>query len=155
MSVKGVIEIPAGSWYKYEVDKADGSLVVDRMLNQSVPFNYGFIPDTLCDDGDPLDVFVVSEHPIAPLAKVKLTILGVLICMDNGESDDKLLACIEGSPESEGFGVQKINAYLQSYKEGFEVLHHGDAEVAQKVLDVASARYSSYTETVFWDDEDL
>src|SRR5437868_11382710 len=96
--VEAIVEIPKGSFYKYEIDKDDGNLVLDRPMNQSIPYNYGFIPETLCGDGDPLDVFIVSYHPIPPLTKVEVVIVGVLKCIDNGEEDDKIIAMIAGEP---------------------------------------------------------
>jgi inorganic pyrophosphatase len=128
--VNAIVEMPKGSSYKYEVNKEDGGLKLDRPLNQSIPFNYGFIPETLCQDGDPLDVFVLSHHPIPPLTKVEVNILGVLKCTDNGIEDDKLVASLVGE---EGTEVSLVNSipyiltYLNTYKSGFEVLAFEDA----------------------------
>jgi inorganic pyrophosphatase len=120
--IKAVIEMPQGSYLKYEQDKATGSLAVDRILNQPVPYNYGYIPGTLCGDGDPLDVFIVCEEPIHPLAVVKIEIVGALRCTDNGDSDDKIIAHLVGDKERHGaFGLSLIKNYLETYKSGFQV----------------------------------
>ncbi|MGN0904725.1 MAG: inorganic diphosphatase, partial [Alphaproteobacteria bacterium] len=67
--VPGVIEVPKGSKYKYELDKKSGLIRVDRVLYSSVhyPANYGFIPRTYCDDRDPLDILVLGQEPVYPL----------------------------------------------------------------------------------------
>lgn len=128
-----IIEIPQGSVLKYEVDKSDGTLMVDRMLNQPVPYNYGYLPRTLQNDGDPLDIFVVGNIPIQPLAKVRVELIGVLKCLDNGVEDDKLLAIIEGDETGSRFmGTDIVRTYLSSYKKGFEVISFGDKEEAMK-----------------------
>lgn len=129
------VEMPQGSILKYEIDKITGCLIVDRMLNQPVPYNYGcFLENTLCGDGDPLDVFILGNVPIYPLTRVKVELLGVLRCQDNGESDDKLIAMIEGdNTGSEFMGTDIIRTYLTSYKSGFIVLGWGDALEALEV----------------------
>jgi inorganic pyrophosphatase len=132
--MKAIIEIPQHSIYKYEVNKNTGVLELDRVLKQGVPYNYGFIPETLCDDGDQLDVYVLGDMPIHPLTHVEIEILAVLVCMDNGESDDKLIAKIAGSdwPESNSQS-DVIASYLSSYKKGFKVLSFGGKEEAMKI----------------------
>jgi inorganic pyrophosphatase len=132
MKITAVVEIPQGSCYKYEVDKETGALTIDRPLNQPVPYNYGFIPNTLCDDGDALDVFVMTEDPIVPLTRVKIVPVAVLKCTDNGKGDDKIIATLEGDPYPES-GISIISTYLTSYKTGFVVNSIGDEEEAKKV----------------------
>jgi inorganic pyrophosphatase len=93
--VNVVIEVPTGSEpIKYEMDKASGALVVDRFLYTSMhyPGNYGFIPNTLSDDGDPCDVVVVNHRAIIPGAIMRCRIIGVLIMEDEAGGDEKLLA---------------------------------------------------------------
>jgi inorganic pyrophosphatase len=89
-----VIEIPAGSKNKYELDKRSGILKLDRVLYSSVvyPANYGFIPRSYCDDGDPLDVLVLGQEPVAPLTMVFVRPIGVMHMRDQGKADDKVLA---------------------------------------------------------------
>jgi inorganic pyrophosphatase len=135
-----VVEIPQGSYYKYEQDKKDGSLVLDRPLNQPVPYNYGFIPGTLCGDGDPLDVFILSDDPIYPLTKVRVTLVGVLRCTDNGHEDDKLLAVIAGEKEHTS-GMHIIMRYLQTYKTGFVINEVGDKDKALEVYNNSVEMY--------------
>src|SRR5690606_34807969 len=92
--VNGIIEIPKGSRAKYELNKESGMLMLDRVLYSSVyyPANYGFIPQTYCDDGDPLDILVLSQIEIQPLTIVNARIIGVMRMLDQGEADDKLIA---------------------------------------------------------------
>lgn len=92
--VSSIIEISKNSRAKYELDKDSGMLMLDRVLYSSVyyPANYGFIPQTYCDDGDPLDILVLSQIEIQPLTLVKAKIIGVMRMLDQGEADDKLIA---------------------------------------------------------------
>ncbi len=92
--VNAIIEIPKGSRAKYELDKETGLLKLDRVLYSSVyyPANYGFIPRTYCDDGDPLDILVLSQIEMQPLTLVEAKIIGVMRMLDGGEADDKLIA---------------------------------------------------------------
>jgi inorganic pyrophosphatase len=92
--VRAIIEISAGSRAKYELDKSSGLLRLDRVLYSSVhyPANYGFIPRTLGDDHDPLDILVLSQINIEPLCIVRAKVIGVMRMVDSGEGDDKILA---------------------------------------------------------------
>lgn len=144
--IQAIIEIPQGSLLKYEVDKSDGLLIVDRVLNQPIPYNYGYIPNTLCGDGDPLDVFVLGNISVAPLSKLKIELLGVLHCIDNGEEDDKLIAMIVGNEEARHMGTDIIRTYLNTYKTGFEILSQGDAEEAAAVLKLSQFIYEAKDE---------
>jgi inorganic pyrophosphatase len=89
-----VIEIPKGSKVKYELDKPTGLLRVDRMLYSSVhyPANYGFLPRTYCDDNDPLDVLVLGNEPVQPLAIMRARAIGVMHMRDEGQGDEKIIA---------------------------------------------------------------
>ena len=137
-----IIEMPQGCILKYEVNKEDGSLMVDRMLNQPVPYNYGYFPGTLQNDGDPLDVFVIGNIPIHPLTKVRVELIGVLKCMDNGVEDDKILAIIEGDETgSRHIGTDIVRSYLTSYKKGFEILEMGDSEEAHRIYNESLDQY--------------
>jgi inorganic pyrophosphatase len=96
--VPAVIEIPRGSKLKYEIDKKTGLLVLDRVLYSSVhyPANYGFIPRTLADDGDALDILVLMQEPVEPLTIVRARALGGLKMRDDKGEDDKIVAvCID------------------------------------------------------------
>ena len=89
-----VIEIEKGSKKKYELDKETGSLILDRILYTSThyPSNYGLIPRTYADDGDPLDVLVVCSEVIQPLSLVRCYPIGVLAMLDQGSLDEKIIA---------------------------------------------------------------
>jgi inorganic pyrophosphatase len=89
-----VIEIPKGSKNKYELDKETGLLRLDRVLYSAVyyPADYGFIPRTYCDDGDPLDVLVLSQEPVYPLTIVEARAIGVMRMRDEKGKDDKVVA---------------------------------------------------------------
>jgi inorganic pyrophosphatase len=98
--VKAIIEIPKGSRAKYELDKESGLLKLDRVLYSSVyyPANYGFIPQSYCDDRDPLDILILSQINIEPLCLVNADIIGVMRMTDQNESDDKLIAVATDDP---------------------------------------------------------
>lgn len=89
-----VIEIQKGSKQKYELDKKTGFLILDRILYTSThyPANYGFIPHTLAQDGDPLDVLVLCSEGLLPLSLVKVYPIGVITMNDNGSDDEKIIA---------------------------------------------------------------
>lgn len=96
--VPAVIEIPRGSRHKYEVDKPTGFLRLDRVLYSAVhyPANYGFIPRTHADDGDPLDILVLMQEPVEPLTIVRARALGGLRMVDDKGGDDKIVGvCID------------------------------------------------------------
>jgi inorganic pyrophosphatase len=92
--VNGIIEIPQGTKAKYEVDKKTGLLRLDRVLYSAVfyPCNYGFIPQTLCGDGDPLDILVISSVSMERLSLVEAKVIGVMRMTDEGAPDDKIIA---------------------------------------------------------------
>jgi inorganic pyrophosphatase len=89
-----VIEIPKGSKVKYELDKTTGLLKVDRVLFSAVhyPANYGFLPRTYCDDGDPLDVLVLCQESVAPLCLMRARAIGLMQMRDDMGLDDKIIA---------------------------------------------------------------
>jgi len=92
--VNGIIEIPQGSRAKYELDKESGLIKLDRVLYSAVyyPINYGFIPRSLGEDKDPLDIVVLSRIDLVPLCLVETKVIGVMRMLDNGEADDKIIA---------------------------------------------------------------
>ena len=93
-SFPAIIEIPKGSTNKYELDKETGLLRLDRVLYSAVhyPADYGFIPRTFCDDGDPLDVLILSQEPVHPLTIVEGRAIGVMRMRDEKGIDDKVVA---------------------------------------------------------------
>lgn len=88
------VEIPKGSKVKYELDKETGLLKVDRVLFSAVhyPANYGFIPRTYCDDGDPLDVLVLGQEPVEPMCMMRARAIGMMQMRDDKGLDDKIIA---------------------------------------------------------------
>lgn len=95
--VNGIIEIPKNTRAKYELDKESGLLKLDRVLYSSMyyPANYGFIPQTYCDDKDPLDIVVLSQTTVVPMCIVSAKVIGVMRMLDGGELDDKIIAVAE------------------------------------------------------------
>ena len=89
-----VVEIPKGSKKKYELDKETGLIILDRILYTSThyPANYGFIPRTYADDGDPLDVLLLCSEPLEPLTLCRAYPIGVISMIDNGRNDEKIIA---------------------------------------------------------------
>jgi len=96
-----IVEVPKGSKTKYELDKKSGLIRVDRILFSSVhyPANYGFIPQTYCDDRDPLDALVLGQEAIVPLAIMRARPIGVMKMRDQNEEDDKIIAVHVDDPE--------------------------------------------------------
>lgn len=95
--VNGIIEIPRGSRAKYEIDKESGLIKLDRVLYASMyyPLNYGFIPQTLGEDNDPLDIVVLTQVSVVPRCMVPSKVIGVMRMIDRGEADDKIIAVAE------------------------------------------------------------
>jgi len=89
-----IVEIPKGSKNKYEIDKETGLIALDRVMHtsQDMPFDYGFVPQTLWEDGDPLDVVILTTYPLHPGILVKVRPVGMMDMVDDGESDVKIIA---------------------------------------------------------------
>src|SRR5271168_238584 len=122
-----VIEIPMGSSVKYELDKETGLLKLDRILYSAVyyPANYGFIPQTLAEDDDPLDVLVLCQEPVAPLTLVHARAIGLMTMIDSGKRDHKILAVAVNDPEYNGVNqadelpvhrLSMLRRFFQDYK---------------------------------------
>ncbi len=122
------IEISARSKNKYELDKETGALILDRILSTSTnyPQNYGFIPRTLSEDGDPLDVLVLCSEPIIPLALTLAKPIGLLKMDDCGALDEKVIAVCSHDPLYNGFNdiselpphfADEISHFFSVYKE--------------------------------------
>ena len=152
-----VIEIPMGSSVKYELDKETGLLRMDRMLYSAVyyPANYGFIPQTLAEDGDPLDVLVLCQEAVAPLTLVAARAIGLMIMMDSGKRDHKILAVAMHDPEYDNFReanelpphrLSMLRRFFQDYKtlegKAVEVDEFQPAAAALPIIEEALARYS-------------
>jgi len=99
--VNAFIEIPAGSKVKYEYDEKTETMYVDRILYSSIqyPHNYGFIPETLGEDGDPLDILVIMQEPVFPGCYLKAKVIGIMHMTDQGEVDDKIIAVHANDPD--------------------------------------------------------
>ena len=126
-----IIEVPKGSTNKYELDKETGLLRLDRVLYSAVyyPADYGFIPRTYCDDGDPLDALVLSEEPVHPLTIVEARAIGVMRMRDEKGIDDKILAVSVRDPAYSHYvdkGQLPPHMFLQirRFFEDYKVLEH-------------------------------
>lgn len=134
--VNGLIEISQGSKVKYEIDKKTGLLILDRIIYSSFhyPVNYGFIPQTLGHDGDPLDILVMCSESIQPLCLVEATVIGNMQMIDNGEKDDKIIAVASNDPSINHIrDVDELPkhfiAVLKNYFENYKVLENKIVEI--------------------------
>ena len=110
-----VIEISKGSKKKYELDKETGLLILDRILYTSThyPANYGFIPRTFADDGDPLDVLVLCSEELLPLSLVRCYPIGVISMIDNGKYYEKIIAIPFSDPTYSGYrNIEELPAHV-------------------------------------------
>ena len=152
-----VIEIPRGSSVKYELDKQTGMLRLDRMLHSAVyyPATYGFIPQTLAEDDDPLDVLVLCQEPVDPLTLVEARAIGLMTMVDCGKRDHKILAIATKDPEFNSFTeadelpphrLAMIRRFFQDYKmlegKAVEVDELTSAKTAFPIILEALERYS-------------
>lgn len=155
-----VVEIPHGSFTKYEIDKKTGLVIVDRFQSMPVayPANYGTVSSTYADDGDNLDALVYTREPLPPGSMIKVRVIGVLPMVDGGEQDDKLIAVPVSSVDPHYDNIQditdlseiereRLSAFFRVYKqlpEGRKVVELQplqDKTQAQKILDAALKAY--------------
>lgn len=161
--VNGIIEIPKGSRGKYELDKESGMLILDRVLYSSVyyPSNYGFIPQTYCDDNDPLDILVLSQIEVVPMCIVHAKVIGVMRMLDNGEADDKIIAVaandmsvnhINDISELPPHSIKETRSFFEDYKklENKEVVVEDfqNKEVAFEIINKSIKDYIKYIESL-------
>jgi inorganic pyrophosphatase len=128
-TVNALIEISQGSRAKYEIDKTTGLLKLDRVIYSSFhyPVNYGFIPQTLGEDNDPLDILVICSESIQPLTLVQATVIGNMQMIDNGEKDDKIIAVATKDPTVNHF--TNVNELPKHFIEQYKVLENKVVEI--------------------------
>lgn len=156
--VMGLIEIPQGSRTKYEIDKKTGLLVLDRVIYSSFhyPVNYGFIPQTLGWDHDPLDILVLCSQSIQPLCLVEATVVGNMQMIDSGEYDDKIIAVATHDPsvnhirsieELPKHFISELRNYFEQYKvlenKQVQIENFQDKEAAYKIINEAIENYKT------------
>ncbi|MCM2302046.1 MAG: inorganic diphosphatase, partial [Flavobacteriaceae bacterium] len=156
--VNGIIEIPKGTRAKYELDKESGLLKLDRVLYSSVyyPANYGFIPQSYCDDKDPLDILILSQIDVVPLCIVPAKVIGVMRMLDGGEADDKIIAVAVGDPSVSHINdiselPQHFISELRNFFEDYKKLEHKtvvvedflNREIALKILNDSFKLYDN------------
>lgn len=151
-----IIEIPKGSKKKYELDKTTGLIKLDRILFTSThyPSNYGFIPRTLADDNDPLDVLVLCSEMLDPLTMVECYPIGVVKMVDNQEVDEKIIAIPFRDPVYSGYRdvstlPQHVLHEISHFFEVYKALEHSETSVKtildrEKAVEIIEASKKSY-----------
>jgi len=157
--VNVIVEVPIGGEpIKYELDKAAGTLVVDRFLHTPMryPGNYGFVPHTLSDDGDPIDVLIANTRPIVPGAVINVRPIGVLKMEDDGGGDEKIIAVpvpkltkryenVHNFTDLPTITREQIQHFFEHYKDLepgklVKLIGWGDAAEARRLIVEAIAR---------------
>jgi len=156
--VMGLIEISQGSRTKYEIDKETGLLILDRVIYSSFhyPVNYGFIPQTLGWDGDPLDILVLCSQSIQPLCLVEATVIGNMQMVDSGEYDDKIIAVATKDPSVNHISsieelpkhfISELRNYFEQYKvlenKQVQIENFQNKEEAYKIITAAIDHYKT------------
>jgi inorganic pyrophosphatase len=157
--VNALIEIPYGSNIKYEIDKDSGAVMVDRVMYSAVfyPANYGFVPNTLADDGDPADILVLNTYPLQAGSVIPCRLIGVLVMEDEAGMDEKLLAVPVSKidPTFEGINsledlpkatLNRIKNFFETYKmlepnKWVKVKDFAGKEKATEILEKAIKAY--------------
>ena len=152
-----IIEIPFGSSVKYELDKASGLIKLDRVLYSAVyyPANYGFIPQTLAEDDDPLDVLVLCQETVVPLTLIQARTIGLMTMIDTGKKDHKVIAVATKDPEFNAYyeasempphRLTMLRRFFQDYKQlegkAVEVDEIEPSKNAFPIIEDALHRYS-------------
>lgn len=145
-----IIEIPRGSKNKYEIDKETGIIALDRVMHsaQDYPFDYGFVPQTLWDDGDALDVVLLTTHPLAPGILVRARPIAVLSMVDGGDSDAKIIAVpvddprfadVQDMKDANQHVLKEIAHFFATYKQiqkkEVQVGEYEDAQAAKAAFE--------------------
>ena len=160
--VNVIVEVAIGGEpIKYEMDKEAGTLVVDRFLYTPMryPGNYGFVPHTLSEDGDPIDVLIANTRPIVPGAVINVRPVGVFKMVDDGGGDEKIIAVpvpkltrryehITNYTQLPPITLEQIQHFFEHYKDlepgkWVKVLGWGDAEEAKRLIEEAIARHAA------------
>ena len=152
-----IIEIPFGSSVKYELDKSSGLIKLDRVLYSAVyyPANYGFIPQTLAEDDDPLDVLVLCQETVVPLTLMHARTIGLMTMIDAGKKDHKIIAIATEDPEFNSYHeageipphrLTMLRRFFQDYKtlegKAVEVDEIQPSRAAFPIIEDALSRYS-------------
>ena len=161
--ITAMIEIPKGSKSKYELDKESGFLKLDRVLYSSLayPYNYGFIPQTYCDDKDPLDILVLTQVKVLPMSLMRAKVIGVMRMIDGGEMDDKIIAVAENDMGVNHFNdisglhnhfINELHNFFEDYKKlenkKVDIEEFQDASVAKKIIKQSMLDYDEYLLTL-------
>jgi len=151
-----IIEIPKGSKNKYELDKKSGLIMLDRVnyTAQDYPFDYGFVPQTLWDDGDPLDVVLLTTYPLAPGILAHARPVGIMHMIDGGDADEKIIAVPVADPRFKDIldlkdvnphTLKEISHFFATYKQlqdkKVEVGEFEDKAVAEAAFERACKMY--------------
>ena len=157
--INAVIEIPYGSNITYEIDKESGAVCVDRVMYSAMfyPANYGFVPNTLADDGDPADILVLNEYPLQAGSVIPCRLIGVLVMEDESGMDEKLLAVpvskidprydnIKSLSDLPKITLDRIKNFFETYKalepgKWVKVKDYADAKKAEEILEKAIKNY--------------
>src|ERR1700750_2296927 len=152
-----IIEIPFGSSVKYEMDKTSGLIKLERVLFSAVfyPANYGFIPQTLAEDDDPMDVLVFCQEAVVPLTQIHARTIGIMTMIDGGKKDHKIIAVATEDPEFNSYRedaempphrLTMLRRFFQDYKQlegkAVEVDEIQPARDAYPIIEDALGRYS-------------
>lgn len=153
-----IIEIPKGSKNKYEIDKETGLIKLDRAMktSQDYPFDYGFVPRTYWEDGDALDVVVLTTYPLSPGILVEARPVGIMKMIDGGESDDKIISVPKDDPrwdkvkdikDVNEHTLKEIRHFFETYKaienKKVEVGGFGGREKAKQAIEKAIKLYNN------------
>ncbi len=163
--VNAIIEIPRDSQLKYELEKESGILKLDRFLYSAVhyPGDYGFIPQTLWEDGDPMDIIILTNKPVYPLTLVSARVIGVIRMIDNNELDDKIVAVYDRDPRYSEYKslkdipkhiVVELKHFFETYKElqlqskEVSVPEILDREKAWKDIEISEEKYRRFRKSL-------
>ena len=159
--IPAIIEVPKGSQIKYELDKKSGLVKVDRILYSAVhyPANYGFIPQTYCEDNDPLDILVLGQESVVPLCIMRARPIGVMKMIDGGEADDKIIAIHEDDPQYNCYHhIDELPPHtlktLKRFFEDYKILEQKQVQIqsflgpdrAKEIISSALQNYQTHKE---------